>query len=209
MAFIPAGLRPIAYLDTETSGLDPATHEILDVAVVFDRDVAERLRIPHLTFPEGADYGYYASRVKPERIEVASPVALQVNGYTPEEWADAPDAASVVKVLQVILKDAVPCGHNIPFDVSFIQAMIRRTGSTVRMDYHSLDTTTLAHAVLVPAGLDLLKLDVIRDFLGWPKEGGHRALKDALDARSLYKLLTSGIPARSRDEWVHAAAAFV
>lgn len=207
MPFIPVGRRPIAYIDTETSGLNPTVHEVIDVAVVFDRDVAQRLALPHLTFPEGADYAFYASRIKPERLEVAEPKALEVNGYTPEAWADAADAASVVKVLQVILKDVVSCGHNVGFDTDFIQNMIRRTGSSFRMDYHKVDTVTLAYEHLIPAGLEKLSLDTIRDFLGWPKDGGHRALQDALDARRLAKLLTSDLAMLSRDEWVQRSTA--
>jgi DNA polymerase-3 subunit epsilon len=205
MAYIPVNRRPIAYIDTETTGLNPAVHEVIDVAVVFDRDVAERLRLPHLTFPDGADYAFYASRIKPERLDVAEPIALQVNGYTAEAWADAPTAADVVKVLQVILKDVVCCGHNVSFDTEFIQAMICRTGSTFRMDYHKLDTVTLAYEHLVPSGLEKLSLDTIRDFLGWPKEGGHAALKDALDARRLAKLVTEDVRPISRDAWILAA----
>ena len=202
MAFIPVGHRPIAYIDTETTGLVASTHEVIDVAVVFDREVAERFRIPHLTFPEGKDYAYYASKVKPERLDVAEPIALKVNGYTDEAWASAPTAASVVQVLQVILKDVVCCGHNVGFDTEFIQTMVKRTGSNFRMDYHKLDTVATAHSRLIPAGLEKLSLDTIRDFLGWPKDGGHAALKDALDARSLYKLLSNDIPVVPRDAWI-------
>lgn len=203
MAFIPVGRRPLAFIDTETTGLNAAVHEVIDVAVVFDRDVAERLRLRDLTFQD--DYAYFATRIKPERLEVAEEKALEVNGYTAEGWASASDAVSAVKVLQVILKDVVCCGHNVGFDTDFLQNTIRRTGSSFRMDYHKVDTVTLAYEHLIPAGLERLSLDTIRDFLGWPKDGGHAALKDALDARRLYKLLTSGNPARDRESWVQAA----
>lgn len=200
MAFIPVGRRPLAYIDTETTGLDPRTHEVIDVAVVFDREVAERLSLPHLTFQD--DYAFYTSRIRPERLDVAEPKALEVNGYTPEGWADAPLAAEVVPVLQAILKDTVCCGHNVGFDTDFIQNMIRRTGSNFRMDYHKFDTVSLAYEHLVPAGLEKLSLDNIREFLGWPKEGGHAALKDALDARRLRKVLDHGRYHRHQAEWV-------
>ena len=113
--------------------------------------------------------------------------------------------AFAVQVLQVILKDTVCYGHNVKFDTAFIQEMIFRTGSKFRMDYHSLDTVTLAHEHLVPSGLERLSLDSIRDFLGWQKDGGHAALFDALDARRLAKLLTRCRPELSRDEWVQVA----
>ena len=202
MAFIRVGSRPVAWVDTETTGLNADIQEVIDVAVVFDRDVAERFHIPHLTFPDGADYAYYSSKVKPERMDLAEPKALEINGYTAEAWADAPSAASVVQVLQVLFKDVVLAGHNVPFDKGFLESMIQRTGSRFRFGHHLVDTTTLAYARLVPAGLEKLSLDSIRNFLGWPKAGGHAALFDALDARRLTKLLTADLPGVTREDWV-------
>lgn len=184
---IPLANRPLAFVDTETTGLDPTKHEVIDVAVVFDREVAERLKIPHLTYEDA--YAYFSSKVRPERIEDAEPKALEVNGYTPEAWVDAPSRAEVAAKLIQILPDTLMCGHNVNFDKSFIQAMIRAAGFDFRVDYHSIDTQTLAYTKLVSKGLTRLRLDAIREHLGWPTKGGHAALKDALDCRKLYHTL--------------------
>ena len=201
MAFIPVGQRPLAFIDTETTGLDARVHEVIDVAVVFDADVAERLRIPYLIRPVNQNYAYYSTRIKPEHLERAEPRALEINGYTTAEWVGAASVIEAVKVLQVILKDVVCCGHNVGFDTDFIQQTIRSTGSTFRMDYHKIDTIALVYEHLVPVGLERMSLDAVRDFLGWPKEGGHRALRDALDARRLYKLLTEDTVGWTREAW--------
>lgn len=204
MSFIPVGKRPLAYIDTETTGLNPAVHEVIDIAVVFDLEVADKLQIPHLIRDPAEHVAYYTTRIKPEHIDVAEEKALAVNGYTTEGWANAPTAAEVVPILQVILKDVVCCGHNVGFDTDFIQNMIKRTGSSFRMDYHKVDTVTFGYTYLVPAGLEKLSLDAIRDFLGWPKDGGHRALQDALDARRLHKLLLRCITILPQHTWKNA-----
>lgn len=190
MAFLPLAERPIAYIDTETTGLSATYHEVLEVAVVFDRAVAERLRLPHLVSPEGEDYSYYCTKLAPQYLDRAHPKALQVNGFTKEAWAGAPTFNQVAPVLSILLKDVVVCGHNVGFDADFLQDAFRRIGSDFRFDSHKLDTVTLAYAHLVRRGLTKLSLDTIREFLGWSKEGAHGALQDALDARRLYKLLT-------------------
>lgn len=199
MAFLPLAERPIAYIDTETTGLSATYHEVLEVAVVFDRAVAERLRLPHLVAPEGEDYSYYCTKVKPVRLDVAEPIALKVNGYTDEAWADAPDAASVVKVLQILIKDAVLVGHNVAFDKGFIESMIQRTGSRFRFGHHSIDTVTLAIEHLVCMGAESVSLDHICPILGISNANNHTALADALRCRSAYRaLVRAGEPDRLR-----------
>lgn len=184
---IPVGDRPMAFVDTETTGLDPNKHEVIDVAVVFDREVAERLAIPYLSY-EG-DYAFFTSKIKPQRLQDAEPKALEVNGYTDEAWADAASPQEVAAKLCEILKDAVLCGHNVNFDAGFIQHLITNAGFKMRLDYHLVDTITLAYIRLVPEGLQRLRLDSIREHLGWSTKGGHAALKDALDCRRLFHKL--------------------
>lgn len=193
MAFVPVGQRPVAYIDTETTGLNASSHEIIEIAVVFDLETATRFQIPHLTVDTELGVAYYTTRIRPLRIEDAEPIALKVNGYTPEAWEGAPTFTEIAPILQVLLKDTIPVAHNASFDMDFIQESFKRIGSTFRCDYHKIDTVTLAWACLVPKGLEKLSLDTIRTFLGWPKDGGHRALQDALDARKLYHLAMSEV----------------
>ena len=195
MAFIPVGQRPLAYIDTETTGLLADKHEIVSIAIVFDTDVARAHGIQGLTFPDGEDYGYFYTLIKPQHLEVAEPKALEINGYAahPELWDDAPIFDAVAGQVVRLLNGAIPIGHNIKFDTGFVQEAIQRAGIKARIDYHAVDTCTLAWATLVPDGLERLSLDSIRDFLGWDKEGAHTALQDALDARRLYKLTVDRI----------------
>ena len=80
-------------------------------------------------------------------------------------------------------------GHNVSFDIGFIQESLRRNGYPFRLAYPKIDTITLAHEHLQPIGLRSMKLDNIRKMLGWSLEGSHTALRDAEDARRLYHTL--------------------
>ena len=167
------------WLDTETTGLDAQQHELLEVAVVVE-SVA----------PDGSGeiMHRWSRRIAPERIETASPKALEVNGYTAEAWQDAPRFEDVADHLaEVLLSGTVICGHNVGFDVAFIEAAFARVGRKVRVPYHRVDTVTLAYAAWMSTGSGPgLSLDKLRAHLGIEADGSHSALKDALDARTVY-----------------------
>jgi DNA polymerase-3 subunit epsilon len=188
--------RPRAFIDVETTGLDPTRHEVIDVAIVFDAEAipADAPWTRHLRREGPA--AVWHTRIRPERIEDAEPKALEVNGYTPEAWADAPTADQVVDTIVELLVEskAVLVGHNVTFDRDFIAALVRRQGRTARLGYHTVDTVTLCYTSLVPCGLTALSLDNVRRFIDIPTQGSHAALKDALDAREVYYRLTRAAP---------------
>jgi len=183
--------RPLVFVDVETTGLDPNKHEVIEIAVVFDGSVFESdaLWAAHLRYIE-PNLAVWHTRIRPVRIQDADPRALEVNRYQPQDWADAPTAAEVIRVVESLLTKAganpVIAGHNVSFDRSFLDAMLQEAGSSLRVSYHVVDTVTLCYAHLVPMGLESLSLDAVRRFLGIPTEGSHAALKDALDARTVY-----------------------
>jgi DNA polymerase-3 subunit epsilon len=188
--------RPLAFIDVETTGLDPNKHEVIDVAVVFDDSVFERIGAPwamHLRREE-PDIAIWHTRIRPERIGDAEPKALEVNGYLEADWADAPTAVEVAHTIETLLTragaDPVIVGHNVSFDRDFLNALLRRSGSKAQVSYHALDTVTLCYEHLVPCGLESLSLDNVRKFLNIPTFGSHAALKDAVDARTVYRKLT-------------------
>ncbi|NBR00919.1 MAG: 3'-5' exonuclease [Actinobacteria bacterium] len=186
--------RPLAFIDVETTGLDPTRHEVIDLAVVFGVEVLRRTGAPwtrHLRRDE-PDIAVWHTRIRPERIRDAEPKALEVNGYTHDAWADAPTAEQVVDTVVELLagSKAVLVGHNVTFDRDFIAALVRRQGRVARLGYNTVDTVTLCYEHLVPCGLEALSLDNVRRFLNIPTHGSHAALKDAIDAREVYRRLT-------------------
>lgn len=188
--------RPLAFVDVETTGLDPNRHEVIEVAVVFDDEVFRRVGAPWAMrlHHDEPDIAVWHTRIRPERIGDADPKALAVNRYDPERWAGAPTAAEVADDIVALLTregaDPVIVGHNVSFDRELLNATLRRVGSKARVSHHTVDTVTLCHEHLVPCGLESLSLDNVRRFLGIPTDGSHAALKDAVDARDVYYRLT-------------------
>ncbi len=176
MAYTPIGEKDLIFIDTETTGLEPRIHEVIEIAIIrVNLKLGTRI--------------IYETKIKPQHIETASPKALEVNGYTEEAWAKAPYLGEIAREIVELLKDGIIVGHNVSFDTSMISGALKEIGIESRLSHHRADTITLAYEHLVPLGLESLSLDNIRKFLGWSLEGAHAALKDAEDAEKLFFLL--------------------
>lgn len=189
--------KPRAFLDVETTGLDPLQNEILELAVVIDdpdkmpvsdKALAKIALLTEMGFEVEHTQGClrFQAKFKPKHIETAHPKALEVNGYTPEKWKDAIEWDAAAPVLHDLLKHCVCIGHNIGFDMGFIQAALRAAGIKGWLDYHKVDTAALAYEHLVCCGLQNLKLVTICKFLGICTEGAHTSMADTIMARKVY-----------------------
>ena len=182
--------RPLAFIDTETTGLDSSIHEVIEVAVITEHPDGRRER--------------FHTYIKPQNIETAHPKALEINGYAedPSKWDNAPHMEQVGEQIARAIKGCILVGHNVGFDIQMLQANMDRAGLKFRLPYHKVDTVTLAYEHLVPCGLESLSMDKIRKFLGWSMDNAHTAMKDAEDARRLYRLCSrSGKFARFLIRW--------
>jgi hypothetical protein len=92
----------LVFLDCETTGLDPATHEVWEVAWAIGDGAIE-------------------SRIVPHGIATADPLALDLNGY----WHRS-DASYVSHradhTLRAILDGATIVGSNPAFDTAFLRS---------------------------------------------------------------------------------------
>ena len=163
----------IHFIDTETTGLDAVRHEIIEIAIITEYGDGEIRR--------------WHTKIKPVSIETADPIALEVNGYSEEDWEFAPTFKDVYLTIQDKLREGVIVGHNVSFDMEFIREAMKCVGADHKdVSRIKIDTITLAHEHLTPMGLRSLSMDSIRGFLNWNKQGSHSALKDTEDCRKLY-----------------------
>ena len=161
----------LAFLDTETTGLDNKRHEIIELALIIIEDGE---RIYEKSF-----------KIKPQHIETANSVALKINGYDKDIWAKEGYCWNLesVKRLAAHLEGAVIVGHNVKFDIGFLRAVFKRYKHSFRFP-PELDTKTLARLVW---GFDKLSMDHIRENVeGMTTVGSHRALKDVEDCIFIY-----------------------
>jgi DNA polymerase-3 subunit epsilon len=164
--------RPLAELaytvfDTETTGLDPAADEIVAIGAV--RIVNGRM-IPGDTFDELVDPG-----------RPIPPEATAVHGLTAETLRSQPPIGAVLPAFHGFCADTVLVGHNLAFDLRFLQMKERQTG--VRFHHPVLDTLVLASILQEQSDDD--RLEAIAHRFGIEVVGRHSALGDATIAGQL------------------------
>ena len=164
--------KSLVFIDVETSGLHPEmNHEILEVCC-----------IKH--YPDGKTERLYLQALLESGC--FDPVALEINGYKTRNWSGAVSQRNLAVSLAGFLRGCIPIGHNIQFDINFIQETWARFGIDCYMDRRAIDTQVLAYEHLEPLGLSSLSMDSIRAFLGWSSVGNHTAAIDCEQMRSLY-----------------------
>lgn len=161
-------MRPLAFVDVETTGLDPTRHEIIEIGVVAADPRTLETR------------GMLDVRVRPARIDDADPAALRINGWSVDAWKDAVPLDIALVRVKPLLDGALLAGHNVSFDRAFLDAAWRATGvAAPDVDHHVLDTATLAWPLHAAGVVESLSLGVVCKALGIDLEQPHRALADA------------------------------
>ncbi|MCU0660647.1 MAG: 3'-5' exonuclease [Candidatus Pacebacteria bacterium] len=175
----------LAFIDTETTGLDITKHEIVEIGGVI---VSQSWDDP--TNPVFEIVDEFEFKVKPERIGDADPVALRVNGYDPSAWIFAYTLSEAMQLLAQKTKGAIMVGHNICFDFAFLEKAFIDTGVENTMHYHKLDTISIAFAKLTTVeGIDKYSLRFLCEYFGIENRNAHTALSDARATFALYKKL--------------------
>jgi len=177
-------------VDVETTGLSSQQHTILEFCAIKQVNRVETERLYMKIHPTEAD------------LFRANGYALKVNGYDPEAWKDALEpkeaALKIAKFLYGTSETAL-VAHNVSFDARMIRAFLNRWNTDQNLPYRTIDTVSLAFAHLKPLGLNSMKLDNIRRFLGWSLDDAHTATKDVEDCVKLFDLL---VPKHSENQTV-------
>jgi len=175
---LPPHLRTLCFIDLETTGLDASRHEVLEVAVL--RVDARSLQV----------LAEYEARVQPARLADAHPEALAVCGYSDEEWRNALPLQEVLATVTPLLAGTLVAGHNTSFDWGFLVEAYRRTElSLPSVDYHRLDTASLAWPLLATGEVESLSLNALARRFGLHRPSPHRAMADARCALEVARCL--------------------
>jgi DNA polymerase-3 subunit epsilon len=164
-------------LDTETTGLDPATgHRVVEIACLE--------LVNHL--PTGRHYQQY---LNPERDMPAD--AYAVHGLSGEFLADKPRFAEVVGGLIEFLADSPLVIHNAEFDLRFLNAEFARLERPPLLTERVVDTLQMARQKFPgsPTSLDALCRRFTIDNSARTKHG---ALLDAELLAEVYLELIGG-----------------
>lgn len=179
--------RNLAFLDTETTGLNPDIHEIIQIgAVVVSQTLSDDGKVSFEVIEE------FELKVKPEHIDLADPVALRINGYDEADWVFAYTLKEAMTILASKTKDMIMVAHNAHFDLNFFDRAWKKTEITNPMHVYALDTISIAYAKLYGrADVDKFSLRFLSQYLGIENKNAHTALSDARTTFELYKKLMS------------------
>src|SRR6185312_312605 len=146
-------------LDTETTGLRPGSHRVIEVAGV-------RVR--------GGEVIDSFQSVLNSGVRIPRFIA-QSTGITREMVATAPASHEALPAFLSFVEGAIVVGHNVGFDLGFLNYEAQLLGQSFPID--GLDTIPLARRFL--PGLKRFKLDNVADHLRIATSQRHRALGDA------------------------------
>lgn len=167
-------------IDVETTGLDPQHERIIEIAALHIR--------------KGKPSGSFHALVNPGR-----PLSSFIQNFTGLDDAAveaAEDVATVLEELREFLreategKEAVLVGHNVSFDVSFLQAEARRHALT-SWDFLGTAACTCtakaSRALIERETVGRYRLERVAEHLGTEHKPSHRALDDVY---ATYEVLT-------------------
>jgi DNA polymerase-3 subunit epsilon len=185
---LPKRFQDLLFVDTETTGLDPTKHELLEVAAI-------------RTSPDGQTIiSTYEAKLKPLNLDKAEPKALEINKYSAAEWSDEKCVAPeiVADNLQKMAGNTVLVGQNVSFDEGFLSPLFTRLGMRPPWGYHKVDTVALAWPLFLHSPLEGLSLGKLCTFLGVTAVPAHRAAADAEACRQVYLKLMARWAAASK-----------
>jgi DNA polymerase III epsilon subunit family exonuclease len=174
----------LVFIDTETTGLDPRKHELIEIAVVRVRQTWDVNAAPVFSIVDE-----WSSKIRPENIQSADPASLRVNGFSASGWEDAPRAADVLNEFTKRAEGAIMVAHNVAFDAGFIDTYLAVHQLPNKMHYHRLDTVSMAYAKLHDTDVTRYSLGELCKYFGIVNESAHSALSDARACFELFKKL--------------------
>ena len=153
-------LREFVAIDVETTGLRPANQRIIEIGAVRFRD--------------GLEVERFATLVNPGKRLPKAIVAL--TGIRDADVADQPEFSAVADELVAFVGASVIAGHNVGFDLGFLDAELKRSGRQAFAN-ERIDTVGLAMKLL--PGVRKPSLDRVARSLGLKSRDLHRADVDA------------------------------
>ena len=152
---------PFCTLDLETTGGSPNNCEITEVGAVKHRG--------------GSQIGTFQTLVDPG-MEIPPSITV-LTGITQAMVVDAPRIEEVLPALLEFIGDSVVVGHNVRFDLRFLNAAAERLGYGA-LPNKWVDTAALSRRLIRPEVRNL-KLRTLAAHFRSPVTPNHRALEDA------------------------------
>ncbi len=176
MLNLPISEVPLAFVDTETTGLNPGYGDrVVEIAIA--------------RFRRGVMEDYYVTLVNPQR-----PIgpAVRIHGIHDMDVRDAPTFAEIASQVCEEFGDAVVVGHNAPFDLGFLSSEFRRAQLPCPNNL-VLDTLTfLRQYFRYPSN----SLQRVAEYIGIKPTQAHRAMADVLTTQKVFAHIVKNLTPR-------------
>ncbi len=158
-------------LDTETTGLDPADNDIVEISAV--------------KFKNFKPVSLFTTLLKPS-VPI-SEKASEISGITNEMVADSPSFSEIKSSLKDFIGDLPIVAHNANFDVKFLHTSgFEFNKDTIFFDTLALSREHITYCEKTKGKPASYKLGNICNTCGIYFDGAHRASSDALAAGLLF-----------------------
>lgn len=160
--------KEFVVLDFETTGLDKVYDKIIEIAAI--------------RYVDGKETKKYVTLVNPQCSIPAE--ATAVHHITNSMVRNAPLEKEAIPKLINFIGDSLVVGHNVNFDVGFLEIAAQRHGLSVKYDY--IDTLSVSKKMF--PGLPNYKLGTIANSLNFDTSKLHRAEADVYVCAEIIKI---------------------
>lgn len=160
--------KDFVILDFETTGLDKVFDSIIEIAAI--------------RFENGIEKEKYVTLVKP--LLRIPPESTAVNHITNKMVKSAPKADVAIPNLIDFIGDSIVIGHNVNFDIGFLEIAAQRQGKVVQYNY--IDTMSISKKLF--PDLPDYKLGTIAKSLDFDTSSLHRAEADVYVCAEIVKI---------------------
>jgi len=167
---------PLASVDVETTGLDPQSDRVIEVAIIHMRGGVEEER--------------WSSLINPQCD--LPPEVTRITGICAEDLVNAPTFDTVCDEVQTRLKDRILVAYNLDFDRAFLKQELERAGRTWK-ELTYVDPLVFARELHRTQGSK--RLTAVAERLGIELKQAHRAADDAFAAAQVLYAFAPQLPA--------------
>ncbi len=170
----------VCFVDCETTGLDATSCAIVQYTLAL--------------WCDGEVTSVASRRVMPHAGAQITPEACKVNGYHPDDWAQAgatPLGPDDLETFHKYMGGSIIGGSNVPFDKSFIAAACERLGGKPpRWNHRNADTSAIAFPLWAAGMIEKTGLADLAAYFGIPHTRPHDSESDVETTIAVFEALT-------------------
>lgn len=167
----------LAFIDLETTGLDPFRCEIIEVGIVLAEQKSDSLGTQYLEL-----LSEHNIQLIPVHIDSADAKGLEINKYHSRDWSSAIPQKEGLEQVATLLEGTVLIAQNVGFDWAFLQKAGNEYGVDFdkRVHYHKLDLASMVFGKLYhEPKLFKYSLREMTVYFDVTNQNAHTALADA------------------------------